>query len=244
MKKWTTPGGTTVYRILKGRCNCYLIINRQDALLIDSGGKAARKTLFCRLNKLLPEKPLFHHLLTHTHFDHTGNTRALAEHYRITPLVHRAEADLLRRGINPPIKALLSMGKPAVRLLALGAVKKRLNYPPCTQVSPLTEEKVLFLGSTRVHIIPTPGHTDGSLSVIVDGHIALVGDTLFGGISRHITPPYGTDGEELEKSWQKLLSTGACLFLPGHGKPLSADQIRKNLCKKRGPAQRPSLGDE
>jgi glyoxylase-like metal-dependent hydrolase (beta-lactamase superfamily II) len=64
--------------------------------------------------------------------------------------------------------------------------------------------------------------------VIVDEHIAIVGDTLFGVLPNSVYPPFRDCHEELVKSWGKLLETGCALFLPGHGRPI----IRKLLEKK------------
>ena len=40
------------------------------------------------------------------------------------------------------------------------------------------------------YIIHTPGHSPGSLSVVVDDEVALVGDTVFGVFRGSVFPPF------------------------------------------------------
>lgn len=79
--------------------------------------------------------------------------------------------------------------------------------------------------------IPTPGHTCGSVSLIVDGEIAVVGDAMVG--RRSIFPPFADDVPELVRSWQKLLDTGCGLFLPAHGRAKGRETLESSYHKQR-----------
>ncbi|WP_347487946.1 hypothetical protein [Desulfoscipio sp. XC116] len=57
----------------------------------------------------------------------------------------------------------------------------------------------------------------GSVSIIVDEEIALVGDAMVHGISGNIYPLFVDNPKLLLNSWQKLLNTKCRLFLPAHG---------------------------
>ena len=87
-------------------------------------------------------------------------------------------------------------------------------------------------------VLHTPGHSPGSASLIVDGQIALVGDTLLGTLPRSVFPPFADDPEEMIRSWGRLLRTGCTLFLPGHGWPITRDRLERQF-KRQG---RPLLG--
>ena len=66
-------------------------------------------------------------------------------------------------------------------------------------------------------ILHTPGHSSGSISVIIDNQIAIVGDAMFGIFKNSVFPPFADDIKQMVLSWGKLLKTECTLFLPGHG---------------------------
>jgi hydroxyacylglutathione hydrolase len=68
-------------------------------------------------------------------------------------------------------------------------------------------------------VLPTPGHTIGSMSILI-GRKGFVGDTLFGIRSETISPPFLSDIAALKKSWAALLRTDCLSFYPGHGKAI------------------------
>ena len=74
------------------------------------------------------------------------------------------------------------------------------------------------------YVLHTPGHTEGSSSVIIED-LAFVGDTMFGINRKTIYPPFANDERELLKSWEKLLATGAKFFYPGHGSKISREKL-------------------
>ena len=51
------------------------------------------------------------------------------------------------------------------------------KYPPCreAQVLPLGSE---LFEDDRIKVIETPGHSEGSISIVVDDEIAIVGDVM------------------------------------------------------------------
>ena len=81
----------------------------------------------------------------------------------------------------------------------------------------------------------TPGHTPGSLSVLLDDGAVLAGDLaasgiLLGGIAlkgRPKPPPFEEDPLQVARSLKFLLSKGAKRFYLGHGGPLDAGVIER-----------------
>ena len=77
----------------------------------------------------------------------------------------------------------------------------------------------LALGDTEFHILHTPGHTQGSISIWIPGENKLVaGDTLFrDSIGRTDLP--GGDGRQILRSiHDKLLALPeTAVVIPGHG---------------------------
>lgn len=83
-------------------------------------------------------------------------------------------------------------------------------------------------------ILHTPGHSPGSLSLLVDNEIVLAGDALFGQVPWTAYPPFGDDPEAMISSWERLLGTPARLFLPAHGAPVSRTKLEREFLKKTG----------
>jgi len=84
----------------------------------------------------------------------------------------------------------------------------------------------------NAYLTHTPGHTIGSMSLIVDNEIAIVGDTMFGVFNWSAFPPYAQDADLMLKSWKKLLETNCNEFLPSHGTANSRDLVQKCYNKK------------
>jgi glyoxylase-like metal-dependent hydrolase (beta-lactamase superfamily II) len=84
----------------------------------------------------------------------------------------------------------------------------------------------------NAYILHTPGHTSGSMSVIVGDEIAIVGDTMVGTFPRSIFPPFADDVPELIRSWGKLLHTGCRIFLPAHGSANGRELVEKAAGKR------------
>ena len=82
-------------------------------------------------------------------------------------------------------------------------------------------------------IMHTPGHTSGSVSVIIDDEIALVGDTMFGIFRSSVFPPFADNIPELIRSWKSLLETECSLFLPSHGREKTREELNTCLNEKK-----------
>jgi len=105
--------------------------------------------------------------------------------------------------------------------------------PDGTQFDRLLDDDVtLPLGNASIHVIPTPGHTNDSVSYLV-GNAVFIGDTLFmpdSGSARCDFP--GGDAAELYRSVQRLflLPAGTRVFVchdysPGGRAPLCETTI-------------------
>jgi glyoxylase-like metal-dependent hydrolase (beta-lactamase superfamily II) len=85
--------------------------------------------------------------------------------------------------------------------------------------APLNDGAILQLGQAEFHVLHTPGHTQGSISLWIPSERKLVaGDTLFAGsIGRTDLP--GGDGRQILRSiHQKLLPLPEeTTVIPGHG---------------------------
>ncbi len=228
MKNWTTKNGYKIYQVLSLRSNAFLIVAEELKILVDTGRGTAFKKLQKNLS-ILDCKSIDYLILTHTHYDHCQNAFALRELYKCKILASEFESNFTMTGYTPVPKGTIA---PARIISALGQMlgDKIAGYKPFN--IDLIVEKNLDIKKCldpNIEVISTPGHSPGSLSVIIDKEIAIVGDTLFGTLPGSIFPPFADDVSVMKKSWKLLLDTGCSLFLPGHGRGIGKETVKKRI---------------
>ncbi|NPV93105.1 MAG: MBL fold metallo-hydrolase [Firmicutes bacterium] len=232
LKSWTTKNRVEVIRVLEGRCNSYLVRQGDRALLVDTGRKNAWKHLSRNLDRMgLEAGGLCALILTHTHFDHAENAAAVKERYQARVVVHRSEGEFLRAGDSPLPRGTVFPTR-AMMALAAKRVQPLFRYRPVNHDILVEEEYDLNPWGFNAGIIHTPGHTAGSISVIVDDEIAIAGDTLVGMLPGSVFSPFADDAGLMVESWQKLLQTGCRVFLPAHGRPVSRELLQSQYEKR------------
>ncbi len=173
------------------QANCTLLgdTDAGELVVIDPGAEA--ETIAGRIeNSGLRPTMILH---THGHFDHAGGTADLQARLKPeTPIgLHRDELEIYN--------ALPKQGA----MFGLGA-----QAPPEPTVW-LEHGQHLTIGRFEVEIRHTPGHSPGSVCLIVSGSdplVAVVGDVLFAGsIGR--TDLWGGSFEILERSIREQLYT-------------------------------------
>jgi glyoxylase-like metal-dependent hydrolase (beta-lactamase superfamily II) len=185
-----------------------------------------------RLNKL-NVKHIDYLILTHTHFDHVDNARRIREKYGAMVIVHKNEASCLSSGENYVPGGTNFFTRTIVSLVSRHRSPK-LRSEPCEY--DIVAEEILDLTDMgfNAYILHTPGHSSGSVSIIVDDEIALVGDTMFGIFPWSVFPPFADDVKQMTESWGKLLETNCRLFLPGHGTANKRSLVQKNILLRKG----------
>ena len=127
-------------------------------------------------------------LLTHGHFDHVGAVKELVSEVDCPVYLHPEE-------LNMP--AMFTSGK--------------LYY-----THTYAEGTKLHLAGLDITVLHTPGHTPGSVCLLI-GDTLISGDTLFAGSCGRTDLP-GGDWNTIRASLKRLASIEANLWvLPGHG---------------------------
>ena len=178
--------------------NTYYLVNDQAVILIDPGSNG--QEIIAKIKSF--EKPLVAILLTHTHYDHIGAVEELRHHYQIPVYV------------SPLEQAWLS--NPILNLSGLGRHDDIANIivQPAEHEFKLTDYEI---GGMKFSVVPTPGHSIGSVSFVFDDFV-VVGDALFkGSIGR--TDLHTGDMQQLLHSITTYLFTLPEEFpvYPGHG---------------------------
>jgi glyoxylase-like metal-dependent hydrolase (beta-lactamase superfamily II) len=237
MKTWVTRTGTRVTELVHGRCNCYLVSGRGASLLVDTGRAKSWSKLSSSLDRagVGKHEPLLV-VLTHTHFDHAENAARLKAEYDATILVHQSEAGFLRTGDSPLPAGTLPFTRVLMRLFGSWE-QRRVRYAPVEPDILIQERYDLRAHGLDGSLIHTPGHSAGSMSVVLGNELALVGDAMVGLLPGAVFPPYADDPRQVLTSWQALLDTGCAVFLPAHGSERQRAVVAASLNRRRSPRE-------
>jgi glyoxylase-like metal-dependent hydrolase (beta-lactamase superfamily II) len=140
-------------------------------------------------------------LNTHAHFDHVGGNQGLKAATGAELMIHELEAEWLTQ-----------LGQQA-RLFGMSAD----NSPKADRT--LKEGDELQVGGLRLQVLHTPGHSPGSISVvIVDQKKILVGDLVFAGSIGRTDLPGGSFEELVGNVHKKIFKyPDDTKLYPGHG---------------------------
>lgn len=210
-------------------CNAYLV-QGDGSILIDTGRHQDASAIRTALEKHgVGPGDLTLILQTHGHWDHCGSTRELKGWTAAPVAIHRNDADNLRRGDNGCLKPIGLSGR-----LLLPFLDRR--YPGVEPDIMLEGETSLEGFGVSARVVPTPGHTSGSISVVNEAGDAIVGDLVMGGyLGGHVLtgcPTYHYFAEnlaELRASLRGLVERGVRRIFSGHGGPLDAKRAAQRL---------------
>jgi hydroxyacylglutathione hydrolase len=223
--------GTWVYtlkRIPLGGVSVYLLFRPGRAVLVDSGRRGSERKIIEALGREGLQPGMLELLiLTHTHFDHAGSAARLKTLTGCRIMVHRSEADRLRRGFTLlpggtrwKAKILVALGRTFARRLG-----KFEGTGPDILVDDAYDLQEEFGFPARV--IHTPGHTPGSMSVLTESGELLSGDLFFGLEGKEYFPPFAEDIPELLRSWEMVRSLPVRAIYPAHGNRIEAERFHE-----------------
>ena len=175
--------------------NCYLIGDEKEGVcaLADPGGSPERILEMVEKSGLRLEKIL----LTHGHWDHVGAIPALLEKWPELP-VYAHE------------KELCPADEPNPHYFFPHAGKNQRTYG---------EGDTVQVGSLELKVLHTPGHSGGSVVILVE-NVMLSGDTLFAGTCGRVDLAGGVEEKMLESLARLGRLEGDYKVCPGHG-PMS-----------------------
>ncbi|MBC7841847.1 MAG: MBL fold metallo-hydrolase [Gemmatimonadaceae bacterium] len=176
--------------------NFWVISAGTSRLLLDLGWPGSMDTMRTNLSRMdVPLQQIHSGLATHYHIDHAG----LAQ-------------DLKRAGMR---LLVVDLQVPWISRMA-DHIKPTDHFTPIT----LHDNHVVTLAESRAalaaigidgQILPTPGHSPDSVSLLLDTGEVFTGDLTH--------PMFATDDtvDEVTASWDRLAAHGATTVYPGHG---------------------------
>jgi len=215
-----------IISVRSGMVNMYLV--KQDGVIfIDTGIPGSEQAVLSALKEagIGPEDVRLI-LVTHGHGDHAGSAARLQEITGAPVAVHKDDAGMLRTGTQGRLVPTGLTGRIAV--FFLGSVNKT-TYPPVSPTILISGPMDLTPWGITGTIIPTPGHTAGSISVVLQNGAVFSGDLLFPQIpSGEPGLPFWADSPpDVYTSVRALLEYNPQMFYPGHGSPFAAALARK-----------------
>jgi len=199
--------------------NCYIVMNAADraGFVIDPGAEARKIVDAARAERLECSAIL----CTHGHVDHIGAAGKVAEALGAPVLISRAD--------SPSLEG--SAGGVAGRLGSM-----LVSKPKEAGIGYLEPDTVLDMQGPRLEVVPTPGHTRGSVSFITEGAV-FCGDLVFqGSVGR--TDLRGGSFSELLASVRTYVwpLPGDTVIYPGHGPAttVAAEKARNPFLRELG----------
>ncbi|WP_405833561.1 MBL fold metallo-hydrolase [Streptomyces sp. NBC_00105] len=212
----------------KHAVNAYLLLGRRP-VLVDAGTPGSGRLIHDRIaDHGVDPADLALIVITHGHIDHFGSA---AELHRLTgaPVAgHTADLEPFRTG------------RPLMPYLPTGPMGRLMNRNRKLHIAadPF-EPEILITGETDLsdfglagRIMPAPGHTAGSVSVLTDDGDLVAGDLVansFMGLipGKPANPPFHDDPLGNLTSLRAMLDLGPSRLHVGHGTPLDPERVRR-----------------
>jgi glyoxylase-like metal-dependent hydrolase (beta-lactamase superfamily II) len=218
------PRNALVRPIPLGHANAFLIRGSRP-ILVDTGLPGnAPKILAALQEEGYKPWDLALIIITHVHTDHFGSVAALAGATGAPVLASATEADALSRGESLPAVPASFMGKVMRLMIGKHAPAPDLAVKPVIRVdAPYRLDAFGIDGE----VVPTPGHTRGSLSVQLATGEVIIGDLVMGMFPAHKPrlPVFAEDTETVKTSIRTILDRKPAVIYTGHGGPFSCDQL-------------------
>ncbi len=221
--------GVRIYSIRMGYDYCYLLQD-QGVIMVD-GGTPRRMKAFTKGMRKLPIQPeqIKLMVLTHGHWDHIGCAKEIQEITGARIALHRNEIEWLEKSMKPMPPGVNRWGR--ILGKAITMILPLVHIPAAT-VDVVIGDDGFPLAEYGIsgRVIHTPGHTSGSVSVLLDTGDAFVGDMAMNMLPMTLRPGlpvFAEDFGRLKEGWRVLLDQGAKTVYPAHGNPFPIDVIKE-----------------
>ena len=214
-----------------GNTNCF-VLQDKGTILIDAGGPKQGEKFKKELDKAsIKPEDIKLILITHGHFDHIGSADEIKTMTGAKLAMHEADKENLEKGQTRIPPGVTTWGKILKKVLSL--FESMIKFPGSTVDIVLGDDEMsLEEYGIPGKVFPTPGHSAGSVTVLLDTGEAFVGDMCMNGPPMRLgpgLPALAVDLPGLKESWKSLLDRGVKTIYQSHGKPVSVEDMRKAI---------------
>lgn len=191
----------------------YLIKSNGFNILVDTGLPSSKKKII----KALGGEKLDLIILTHGHYDHIANTAYLVAKYKCKVLMNKVDHKYINNPLPLGTKAndiggvLINISsKLQGPFLKLDKFDVDLDY-----------DADLGIYFDNYEIVKLPGHTEGSIGLLLNNKDFFTGDAVMNMFYPTISRVYVNKDDMLDSA--KYILNSDCILYTGHGKCLSKD---------------------
>lgn len=217
----------SIYPIEMGIDTVYVV--KGDGLVLIDGGDPHKLNVFREglAKASLNPKDIQLIILTHGHWDHIGSTSDIKELTGAKVLMHQKDMKFLDEPYPSQPPGFSAWGKTLSTILKLYSPLIRI---PAFEVDIILDDKGISLEEYGIpgKVIHTPGHTRGSVSVLMDSGEIFSGDLAMNKFLMRPNPGlpvFGDDMQVVKESWRRVLDMGAKTVYPAHGKSFPTEVI-------------------
>jgi len=217
-----------LYRLNLGLNSSFLLKYSEGYFLIDTSFSNEYENLKERIKSTNVEIPDINYiLLTHYHNDHSGSAAMLRDdadariiaHENAIPWLEKGDGTVQANWVNIRIKILFSI----TELFSRGMQDD--SFPPVLMED---DDIVIYGDDNKIlrnigipgKILCTPGHSNDSISLVLDDGRAFIGDIAVDFpkfLGTYYRPALVENMNQVLESWKKIVDAGAKTIYPAHG---------------------------
>lgn len=216
---------TGIRRIVCGMVNCYLVTGEGGSVLVDTGEEPYKEKVL----KACQGEDVKLIVLTHGHIDHIQNGAWLSRQLGVPIGMNEKDVELIENQFAQPLEGRGIFGK-ALAAASLRKMRKNRIERFVPRVF-LEEGDSLEEFGVKARILELPGHTEGSIGLLVGRKAVIVGDTLMHMVFPGIASICG-DERKLRESTKRIGGLGERKIYFGHGRPVSWKKAERFLNRK------------
>ena len=214
-------------------CNVYLIFDGDEWVLIDIGYEETVDDFIELIRQLdFPLSQCKTLIATHADVDHIQGLASTKQILKTTVTAHP-------NAVKP-----LETGDTLLTLAEIEAQDLKLPMPKVSIDQTVTDGDTIDVGSIKIEVWHTPGHTDSQLAFRV-GDVLLSGDNIYrdgciGAIDAH----HGSDIKAFVASLERIRDSDVKWLAPSHGPIFRKDEamLNKTIDRVRGYLQMADFG--
>lgn len=214
-----------VIPISLGMVNTYLI-KGEGNVLVDAGLPGNLDAIVNALhNHGVEPRDLSLIVVTHNHTDHVGGLKRLKALSGAKLAIHKSEAEGLSLGKSADVIPVTWFGRMLIRLLNNSSFDK---VDADVLVDKELDMKDFGIQGRLIH---TPGHTPGSVSVLLDSGELIVGDLFSARRGKASRPIFATDTAQLKETLKLLAEMTPSIIYTSHGNTCTLKELMQLISK-------------